>query len=91
MTTQTQSKDAVRGFLAHLESTDNADSLRHFLKTFVAARASGHATWPACSTPVPAAGQEDATRSVAHRAHHLPIAMVASPVRVEAWRGFPSR
>jgi hypothetical protein len=40
MTTQTQSKDAVRGFLAHLESTDNADSLRHLLKTFVAARAS---------------------------------------------------
>jgi transposase-like protein len=35
MTTHTQSKDAVRGFLAHLESTDNADSLRHLLKTFV--------------------------------------------------------
>ena len=35
MTTHTQSKDAVRGFLAQLESTNDTDFLRNVLKTFV--------------------------------------------------------
>ena len=35
MTTPTQSKDAVRGFLAQLESTTDTDFLRGVLKTFV--------------------------------------------------------
>ncbi len=35
MTTHTQSKDAVRGFLAQLESINDTDLLRSMLKTFV--------------------------------------------------------